>query len=92
MNPDRNPIAESGIAELKRELLKLAAPNAPLDQALLSLAVRNLNNRVRSGGQSAAERLKQRDQITNKPMMINEEDLKQELVQRRRQQHKSTDK
>ena len=35
LNPNRNPIAEAGISELKRELLKLAAQDAPMDQGSL---------------------------------------------------------
>ena len=87
LNPNRNPIAEAGISELKRELLKLTAQDAPLDQALLSLAVKNLNNRVRSGGQSASERLHQRDQLTNKPLIVEEKTLKEEMTRRRSYQH-----
>ena len=87
LNPNRNPIAEAGISELKRELLKLAAQDAPLDQALLSLAVKNLNNRVRNGGQSASERLHQRDQLTNKPLIVEEATLREEVTKRRNYQH-----
>ena len=56
-------------------------------KALLSLAVKNLNSRVRSGGQSASERLHQRDQLTNKPLIIEEATLREEVTKRRNYQH-----
>ena len=92
LNPNKNPLGEAAIAELKRELLALAAHDTPLDQALLSLAVKNLNSRKRAGGQSAMERLMQRDQLTNKSLTVNEEDLKEELEQRRQAQHLVTER
>ena len=89
LNRNKNPVGEAAIAEVKRELLALAAPEAPIDQALLSLAVRNLNNRVRSDNKTAAERLFKRDTLTNNPIQVDDSSLRSELATRRKAQHET---
>ena len=89
LNMNKNPIAEAGIGELKTELLALAQQDAMIDQATLSLAVRNLNMRIRAGGLSACERLMSRDMLTGKNLAINDETLKDDLDERRKKQHQA---
>ena len=87
LNTNKNPIAESAIAELKRELLTLAVHDRPIDQAILSLATHNLNMRVRAGGLSANERLMARDMMTGKPLKVDDSILREDLDARRKKQH-----
>ena len=82
-------MAEAAIAELKRELMSLAAQNTQLDQALLSLAVRNMNSRIRSGNLSASDRFLGKELLTDKPISIDEQQLRSELKERRERQHKT---
>ena len=92
LNVNKNPTAEAAIGELKRELLNLGSSNSPIDQALLSLATHNMNTRVRAGGKTASERLMARDILTNKEVKVSEEQLREELETRRREQHKANSK
>ena len=92
LNVNKNPSGESTVAEIKRELLHLANHNSPITQATLSLAARNLNNRVRSSGRSAKEMLTMRDTLSNGSVEISDAVLKEELTERRKEQHLSNEK
>ena len=89
LNVNKNPTGESAIAELKRELLNLGMADRTLDQATLSLATHIMNSRVRAGGKTASERMMGRDIMTNSPIEVNEDVLKEELEDRRKKQHAS---
>ena len=92
LNPNKNPIGESTVGEVKRELLLLADPNKPISQATLSLAIRNLNSRVRASGKTAWEMLTSRDAMTDTKTETNDETLKEDLKQRRERYHTSNEK
>ena len=92
LNINKNPSGESTVAEVKRELLHLAQINTPISQATLSLAVRNLNNRVRASGRSAKEMLTMRDTLANVEVKVSDTTLKEELATRREEQHKINEK
>ena len=89
LNINKNPSAESTVAEVKKELLRLVSSNQELDAATLSLAVRNLNNRVRSGGTSALEAVTRRDILSNKDIATTDDERRQEIQERRQSQHDS---
>ena len=86
-NKNGNPVAESSVAELKKELLNVVNHNDTLDNSTLALATRNLNGRVRSNGKSALETLTQRDTLTGSSAKVNNEDISQEIKTRREKQH-----
>ena len=86
-NKNGNPVAESSVAELKKELLNVVNHNETLDHSTLALATRNLNGRVRSNGKSALETLTQRDTLSGSPAKINNEDISEEIKVRREKQH-----
>ena len=88
-NKNKNPVGEAAVAELKRELLNLGTSDTPIDQAMLSLAVHNMNTRIRAGGKSASERMMARDVLTNQQLHVTDKNLSQELEVRRKEQHKA---
>ena len=76
-NVNKNPIAEKAIQELQREIQKANPENhnqaiSPLE---LTLAVANLNTRLRSQGLSARETMLQRDQFNNNQLPLNDRNL-----------------
>ena len=73
---------------IQQQRLKLLSPNQPLSQAVLSLATRNLNNRVRANGRSALETITSRDLLTSKKIDINDQEDLEKLEERRAYQHK----
>ena len=66
--------------------------NQQLSPTLLSLATRSLNNRVRSGGRSALERMTLRDLLTSKEFPMNDAKEIADLGDRRDSQHKAHEK
>ena len=74
---------------IQQQRLKLLSPNQPLSQAVLSLATRNLNNRVRANGRSALETITSRDLLTSKKIDINDQEDLEKLEERRAYQHKT---
>ena len=90
LNRNHNPLAEAAIGELKRELLNLSVQHQPISQAILSIATRNLNSRIRAEGRSAMELLTGRDALTNKNFVIDDSLLKTNLQDRRDSQHKAS--
>ena len=88
LNKNRNPSAESCIAELKREILNIVSASETLDPSLLAWAVRNLNTRVRKSGKSAMEIVTSRDIMTGKDIIIDTDQHLGEMASRREAQHK----
>ena len=89
LNKNNNPAAEATIGELKRELLNLSNSNQPLSQAILSLATRNLNNRVRANGRSALETITSRDLLSSEKIEVDDDEEISNLNKRREQQHEA---
>lgn len=92
LNVNKNPSAESTVGEVKRELLHLSQINQPISQATLSLAVHNLNNRVRAEGKSARELLTKRDMMTRSDIVIEDDKVKDNIETRRAKQHEANAK
>ena len=73
-NCNKNPVAEKAIQELENELLKLDHDNS-VNESRLSIAIANLNSRVRSSGLSSREMLMQRDQFTGEQLPLQDRQL-----------------
>ena len=86
-NQNKNPVAERAVQELERELLKLEPMGGPVTQLDLTVAVANLNTRVRRGGMSARELLMQRDQFTSDQLPLDDHKVILEQHRRRVQNH-----
>ena len=74
-NPNKNPVAERAVQELQQEILRLEPGQRTVDPLTLTLAVTNLNSRLRHMGLSARELFTQRDQFTNKQLNFSDPDL-----------------
>jgi hypothetical protein len=69
-NINKNPSGEKAISELHSEIVRLKPGGGPLDEVTLSLAVSNLNSRIRHGGLSASEVWYQRDMHTGEQLPV----------------------
>lgn len=74
-NPNKNPIAEHAIGELRDELKRANPDGGSVSASLLSLVTSRLNSRLRRGGMSAREMLFSRDQFTNSAFDITDLEL-----------------
>ena len=69
-NVNKNPSGEKAISEFHSEVQRLVPQGGPLDEVSLSLAISNLNSRIRHGGLSASEVWYQRDMQTGEQLPI----------------------
>lgn len=74
-NVNKNPVAEKAIQELEQEILRLEPTGGSISPLKLSIAVSNLNTRIRNRGLSAREMLTQRDQFTNQQLPVSDRNL-----------------
>ena len=74
-NKNKNPVAERAVQELAGELLRYDPAGGPISNVGLSVALSQLNSRIRDRGLSAREMWNQRDQFTNKQLPINDRAL-----------------
>lgn len=74
-NVNKNPVAEKAIQELQGEVLRLEPHCQVVTPLLLSVAVAQLNSRIRSRGLSAREMLLQRDQFSLKQLPVHDQEL-----------------
>ena len=74
-NVNKNPVADKAIQELEEELLRQEPSGGPVSSLTLSLAVAQLNTRIRSRGLSAREMWSQRDQFTNSQLPVVDREL-----------------
>ena len=74
-NPNKNPVAERAVQELETELLR----QEPLDRAVspltVAVATSALHCRIRSRGLSSREMWTQRDQFSNQPLPLADDNL-----------------
>ena len=71
-NPNKNPIAEAAIRELRVEIANTLGHNDSISPVTLASACARLNSRLRDGGLSSRERLWQRDQFTCEPIPVDD--------------------
>ena len=55
LDPNKNPIAENAVKELEKEFLRLNLSNKQIQPVTLSLAVKNIDFRIRQRGLSSRE-------------------------------------
>ena len=91
LNKNKNPVAEKCIKELTRELLILTPETQIISPTTLSLAVANLNSRVRAPGISSHELWTQRDQISGEQLPIDDCQFIEEQQKRRQKNHRSSE-
>ena len=91
LSKNKNPVAESAIGELSREILVLIPDNKEITPTTLSLAVANLNSRIRAPGLSSQEIWTQRDQVSGEQLPVIDEELISSQHRRRRQNHASSE-
>ena len=84
-NRNKNPVAENGIQECEREILRHKAHTATLSQDDLCIVQRTMNSRIRSRGLAAKEILIRRDLVSQEPKDINDNKLSEEQQARRQQ-------
>ena len=82
-NKDKNPVIDKGISELISEILRLKPEGGQIDEIDLSLAVSQLNARIRGRGLTAWEILVQRDSVTGQRLDIDDEVLLQGQIDTR---------
>ena len=69
-NPNKNPVVEKAILELKEEPLKQEPTSGPVSQLGLVIAVARLNSCIRYSGLSARELWTQRSQFTHEQLLM----------------------
>ena len=74
-NPNKNPIAEHAIGELRDELKRANPDGGAVSIPLLSVVTSRLNSRLRGSGMSSREMLFSRDQFTNSAFDITDREL-----------------
>ena len=92
LNVNKNPVAEKGIRELIRELLILSSSEAPVSPTTLSLAVANLNSRIRATGLSAHEVFTQREQTSGEQLSLDDNRIITEQQERRKLNHTASER
>ena len=91
LNKNKNPVAEKAVKELSRELLIMVSDTQDVTPTTLSLAVANLNARVRAPGLSSHELWTQRDQMSGEQLPFHDDELINEQHQRRKRNHASSE-
>ena len=74
-NLNKNPVAEKAVQELEIELLRQNPLGGAVSEVTLAVATANLNSRIRSRGLSSREMWSQRDQFSNRQLLMSDEDL-----------------
>ncbi len=86
-NPNKNPVAEKAIRELREEIIRIAPRGEPISTKQLAVATAQLNRRIRSRGLSAREMLLQRDQYSNDQIPLRDYELILKQNQQRKKNH-----
>ena len=74
-NVNKNPVSEKAISEFHAEITKIQPEGGPLNDTNLSIAIANINSRVRGSGFSSLEMWTKRDMATGQPVEIDDEQL-----------------
>ena len=86
-NPNKNPIAEAGIKELRAELVKIQPLGGKITPVVLSQAVSNMNSRIRQNKLSSYEVWTQREMTTGDSLQLNDTNIIQDKIQQRVNHH-----
>ena len=74
-NPNKLATIDKQIQELQGEISRMVRPNSQITTSELSLALSNLNCRIRSCGLSSYEQWHRRDQFNSKEIQISDKSL-----------------
>ena len=91
-NLNKNPVSEKSISEFLEEIAKLQPHGGPITQNILSLAIGNINGRIRGNGLSSIEIWTKRNMTNGDPVNINDEDLIRMKQEERYKNHQSSEK
>ena len=86
-NQNKTAVADRGIQEFEKELLKVAPGVAQITPAVLTAVLATLNQRIRSSGLSAREVLLQRDQHTGQQLSFSDKALSSQRQHNRLRNH-----
>ena len=86
-NPNKNPVAESAVQEIRAELIRLQPHGGKVSQSTLSHAILNLNSRVRHNKLSAFEIFTQRDMISCDKLNLDDAELIKDKINHRSEGH-----
>ena len=93
LNKNSNACVDKSISELNQEIKKLVFNEKPINDAILSKALTNLNNKLRRNGQlSASNILFSRDRMANKNLQLDDAQLAHEQLQTRSKNNQQTSK
>ena len=91
-NPNKNPVAEKAIEELRFEIVRLQPSGGKISPTILARAVSNLNSRIRHNKLSAFEMFTQRDMSSGTKLEVNDEKLIDSKIQQRNRGHEASSK
>ena len=77
INENKNPVAENGVKEVLKEILRRTNSKGPISPTDLSVVIKNINSRVRANGLSSSEILFKRNMISNDEIAVEDNALKQ---------------
>ena len=86
-NPNKNPVAEHAIGELRAELKRANPEGGCISSRMLAIATSRLNSRIRHSGMSSWEMFFARDQFTNDLFHISDRQLIAEQQTSRLENH-----
>ena len=90
--PNKNPVAEKAIRELRDEIVRICPREEPLSSKQLAVITANLNSRIRASGLSAREVIYQRDQFSNEQIPLKDHDLIVRQHNKRMKNHPHSEK
>ena len=88
-NPNKNPVAENGIKEFRKERLRLNKHGGPLTELDRITITNNMNQRIRNRGLASKEIYHRRTLTDNKPCDIVDKDLSDQQYNNRTSSHKN---
>ena len=91
-NPNKNPVAEKAIEELRQEIVRLQPLGGKLNPATLAVSLSHLNSRIRNNKLSALEIWTQRTMSTGDQLSYDDKEIIQSKIQQRLKNHTSSAK
>ena len=91
-NKNKNSCADKAIQEVEEELKRLTPHTGVINQGTLAIAISKTNNKIRSNGLSAREILMKRDNFTDQPIEVDDDQLKNFRYEKRLNNHPSSEK
>ena len=83
LNKNKNPRAENAVKEMQREILRLKNAPGRITPLELALVLKNMNSRVRFNGLTAKEILFRRNNLTNSPINVEDQDIMKKQLDNR---------